>query len=299
MQSLTNQTTATTYGSAMLNQYGRLTHRYYESVPVYSQRPNGPFLFTHHLDLPMTYLPTVSYCGGLCIDCQPETYILTRDKFLAQCCSGVRFTPEIGLEGPTGSGTFQDVKYDCGRVQKALIIIRNPFHVIQDRFVHNSLINGPVAEQDWIPRNTLNEKGFQVYCEAGTKFEALEKSWYDSKAFEKSVGVPCHAEVYRWVQWLNLVFQSIQLQGIPYDVVHYDELRDDMETTMNRIMNFYELETVNEDAPEFYYKGDRGFFRNEDKVKIKELIRVLAQPDTLGHIERYIQDEKSDDAVIM
>jgi len=262
-----------------------------DSIPVYVARPHGPYLYTHHKPIPSTTIPTLSYCGGYCNDCYPGKYILHRDAFIAQCAGGFSFTHIEGPHGPTGEGTRTLNKYDTKLVERAVVVVRNPYNVMQDRFIEFSRSYEHLDHRDheWLPKFVMNSEGFQHYCKIqAVKFADEESKWYDPQIFQQSLSVPCHADMYRYVQWYNLVFESLDFMEIPYIIVHYEDFDNDFEGIDGDMLNFLGLEKNVTVAPEWYSQGDRGYFSEEDRRLLKEFITALATPVTMREIGRYL-----------
>ena len=256
--------------------------------------------------MPTKYIPVVSHCGGYCSGCNPGRYILRRDDFIATCSATIRFTPDIGLDGPIlNSGTYENTKYTAALIQKALIVIRNPFHVIQDRFLQYShhYEKGHTAQRsindhdEWYTKYQLNINGFHTYCmNEQHRYVDEEKKWFEFDDLTALTNVTtCHAEFYRWVQWYNLLFDSLDYLNIPHEILHYEDLfhkkgdkNDNTNSGTKQILDFFELQEIkNNDNHVFYYKGDYGYITNNEKDSIITLIKRFATEKTWKESLRY------------
>jgi len=286
----TGMTTATNYGQNMLSDTGRVRFSMVDSKPVYVSRPRGPYLYTHHLPVPAHTIPTLSHCGGFCNDCFPGKYMLRRDAFIAACAEGVSFEHVDGPHGPTGEGAYHDNKYDSKLVERAVVVVRNPYDVLQDRFIQFSRSYEHLNHRDheWLPKYVMNREGFHHYCDMqAIKFADEESKWYDPSIFQASLAVPCHAEMFRYIQWYNLAFEAMDYLGIPYMVLHYEEIDGDYAGVETDMLNFFGL-SHSAVAPEWYSQGDRGFFSETDRSVLKNFINTMASPSTLNQIGRYL-----------
>jgi len=290
LQDATGKTTATNYGNHHQNQYGRNRMNMVTSTPVYSDKPEGPFLFTSHLTIPDTHIATVSFCDAYCTDCPPSDYLLDLATFKAGCTTGITFSAEVGPKGPLGRGTSGPTSYDLSTVSKAVVLMRDPFNTVQDRFTHWTHSYTAISRRDheWLPRYTTNGEGFDAYCDySAVKYASEEQTAYDPDIFNAALGVKCHADIYRYVNWYNLVFETLSSEGIPYTVLHYEDFGNNYEGVEVDLLTFLGLTTA-ASAPQFVLDGDRGYFTSDDKTALKTLIQLLASPDTINNMGRYM-----------
>ena len=133
IQSGTRRTIASNYGNMFMHPNGEIVRDQYASIPIYSDRPNGPFLFSE-LPMPNKYILTKTHCGGHCTDCFPGRYMKGPKKFWKECHTSARFNPETALK-KQGEDPFEYIGYDLALVKKAVHLIRNPFDNIVSRYV--------------------------------------------------------------------------------------------------------------------------------------------------------------------
>lgn len=293
---LTGKNTATNYGHYVEMPNGKHSRNAYESVPLFVERINGPFLFTHHLPLPVgpSYIPVLSHGGGTCINCYPGRYILTRDEFIAKALTGTRFTPSTYNDGDNGFGWNEEVHYYGGLIKKALHLIRDPFEVIESRFLYFS--NAYAGEFDWTSLYNQNSEGFYTFCEdSRVKFADEEDKWYHDDIKNASYDVPCHHEFYKLIQWHNLVFETIDYMGLPSQRFYYEDFLSDYAAQSEALLNFYDLSPIhnihdptNHISP--FSDNMVDLIKPEDKVKIKNFIEVMASDRTLAIMDRYLRN---------
>jgi len=293
IHALTKKNTATNYGHVVEEFNGKHTRNVYSSEPVFMERSNGPFIFSNNLPLPVkTYIPVLSYCGGYCVDCYPGRYILTRDTFIKECVTGKKFEPSIYNNGENGFGFTTDVHYWGELIHKALQLARNPFHVIETRFLY--ITNYYNGDLDWSMLFNPNREGLYSWCdETGVKFSDEESKWYPNGIYDIAVDVPCHAEFFKLIQWHNLVFEAIEHMNLPSKTLYYEDFITDYANQTKSLLNFYELANVvriEENIVKPVYISNGNFFTDEDKSKIKHFIKTLASNRTWALLERYLTD---------
>jgi len=296
IQRATNRSTATNYGNSILSETGRYRRNMFDSIPVYKGHKNGPFIFSRHLNIPEYIIPVLTYCGGYCVDCYPGKYAKMPVKdFIKECAKGLRFKADRkGRNGPTGKGVSYDTYYDPKLVSKAVVLVRNPFHVIQERFItfSHTFEGLDYRNHEWLPRYHINSDGFQAYCNnQKRKFIHQEVLYFDKNIFEESLGAPCYADIYRYINWYNLAFESLEYLSIEYIVIHYEEIEYEANYNFDKateILNFLGFNSNTKYAPSFESVGDRGFLSNEDKNLLIKLIHSLASPKTISVLQKYL-----------
>lgn len=70
----TQKASASNYGNMFMRPNGEIIRDQLTSIPIYSNRPNGPYLFSG-LELPENYILVKTHCGGHCTDCYPGRYM--------------------------------------------------------------------------------------------------------------------------------------------------------------------------------------------------------------------------------
>jgi len=280
IQALTQKNTASNYGHLVEEPSGILSRNVYDSTPLFLSRINGPFLFTKHLPLPVkTYIPTISHCGGYCARCYPGKYVMKRDTFMRKCLTGTRFTPSIHNNGLNGYGATEEVHYDSELVKKIGVVVRDPIDVIATRFIYYS--NVYAGELDWTQRYDQSRDGFLTYCEeAKLKFGDEEDKHWPEGFREAGIHIPCYAEIFKIVQWQNLVCETLDYMKLEEKVIYYEDFFDDYEESARDLLDFYGLAEVVPIA------GSR-----PDQVRLNQ---VLYTPAEIEEVKKYIQFMASD-----
>jgi len=289
IQLLTQRNTATNYGHLVEEASGILSRKVYDSTPLFLDRINGPFLFTNHLSLPVkTYIPTLSYCGGYCAKCYPGKYVMKRDAFMEKCLTGTKFAPSIHNNGDNGYGTTDEVKYDGELVHKIGVVIRNPVEVISTRFMYYSNIYA--GELDWTQRYDQSRDGFLTFCaESKNVFGDEETRHYPDGVLEAGKDVPCYAEVFKVVQWQNLVCETLEYMNLPKQYFYYEDFFINYEEAAEKLLDFYEMAHV---VPIAGTRPDQvrltqELYTTEETEKVKEFIRFIASDCTKEVYARY------------
>lgn len=285
--------TATNYGNVMEESNGVQVRNTYPSVPVFTERVNGPFLFTNHMANPSNFIPTNTYCTGYCWDCYPGRYVgITRDAFLRGCLTGTRFSPASSNNGENGFGTTEEVTYDGNLVKKAVLVVRDPYKIVEERFLYST--HSYATDKEWLPMFATDVNGFNNFCaEAGAVMAVEEGLWYTSALYTASRSIKCHAEFYKIVQWYNLVFETMSFVGITPHVVYYEDLVESSTyaSTAASLFGYLELAPVvnyETGKPSLAEEGPLGFFSTTDKSNIKPFIQTMASPATASVLNRYL-----------
>jgi len=289
IQKLTIKNTATNYGHLMEEASGITSRNVYASVPLFVDKNNGPFIFTYHLSLPVkTYIPTLSYCGGYCAHCYPGRYVMKRDAFMQKCMTGTRFTPSIHNNGENGYGQTEEVFYDGDMVKKIGVVVRNPIHVIATRFMYYS--NVYAGDLDFTQRYEQSRDGFLTYCqESKLKFGDEETKYWVDGVREAGVDIPCYSEVYKVVQWQNLVCDTVDYMDLPELYIYYEDFFTDYETKAAELLEFYGMANV---VPIAGTRPDQVRLNQElytpvEIEKVKDFIRFIASDCTKKVFARY------------
>jgi len=286
---LTLKNTATNYGHLVEEASGILSRNVYDSTPLFLNRMNGPFLFTKHLPLPVkTFIPTLSYCGGYCAHCYPGKYVMSRDIFITKCASGTKFTPSKYNDGENGYGYTKEVHYDGAMVKKAGVVVRNPIHVISTRFIYYS--NVYAGELDWTQRYEQSRSGFLTYCEESkVKFGDEESMHWPTGYREAGIEIPCYSEVYKIVQWHNLVCETIDYMKLPQKLIYYEDFFTNYEESARGLLQFYGMAHV---VPIPGTRPDQvrltqDLYTPAEIEKVLEYIRLMASDCTKNVLSRY------------
>lgn len=250
-------------------------------------------------------------------------------SFLGDCASG---------HAVDERGNIVDVSYPPERVARVIHLIRNPMHNMIARFhlerKHHSDAN-TTSDLQWLEEHPDNDIGMSKFCqEANDRRRDDETKFFESDFFRPSDDetetettfsrrngdsisptesrfpkdfeawkklarrVPCRGDLFRYVQWHNLLHQS--LDYLPYKLpvltLHYEGFESpSYEATANSILDFLEQKAVPDEKgnikwSEFHSRSDYdSFFSAEQTKDIQEFLQTLSSFRVWGEIEHYFQ----------
>jgi len=293
---LTQKATGTNYGNVLEEPSGTQVRNTHESVPMYHERDHGPYFFVKHLAMPISYIPVSTYCTGYCWDCYPGRYAgLKRKDFVTGCVTATMFKPSNSNNGMNGLGISKEVQYSGDLVKKAVIMVRNPFDAIEERFLYSTRTYA--TDKEWIPRFEPNPRGFHDFCaEAEAKYDEQEQLWYQPSIYQASRGVPCHHEFFKLIQWYNYAFETLEEMGLEPKLVYYEDLANTntFAHTSTDMLSFFELTPVVDPAvsqPLLTAQGPTNYLSNQEKTNVQAFLSVLALSKTTAALSRYFSHE--------
>lgn len=248
-------------------------------------------------------------------------------SFLGDCASG----HAVGRRGK-----LVDVSYPPERVSRVIHLIRNPFHNAISRFhlerKHHRDAD-TTSDQEWLENHPDNQEGMTKFCvEQNDRWWDEETEFFESAFFrvetekddetsfarrngdsisptesgfpdnfeswkELTRRVPCRGDLFRYIQWHNLLHQS--LDYIPYKLpvmtLYYEGfMSPTYNATAYSILAFLELQPVPGDDrgnikwSKFKSRGDYGqFFSDEQKEAVRDFVQTLSSFRVWGELEHY------------
>lgn len=287
-----NHSTATNYGH-------EVTAKGHDSIPVFSNHIEGPYweglsgrLGTIR-QLPSKKILTKTHCGGRCIHCGADRYVV---KSAGEFLKGCRRTTRLTKTGKTVEHLLPTTS-----VQGIIHILRNPFHNIVARF-HLDRRNIIHYHPENAVNYTLDAKGFSHWChDLDTNFSSIEEVAFrdDPKLLELLRQVPCRAEFYKYVQWHNWLSEIIPRLGrpanqpVPKLTVFYEHYRYAVNETATQLFQFLELPIVNgfekfRDRPNYADHYDSVQRQNTAK-----LVKYVSSNVTWKLIQHYFEGLRS------
>ena len=251
-------------------------------------------------------------------------------SFLGDCASG---------HAVDDRGNIVDVSYPPERVSRVIHLIRNPIHNLIARFhlerKHHSDAN-TASDRQWLEEHPDNQVGMSKFCdEENDRRWDEETKFFDSDFFRSNDGesatetsfsrrngdsnsptesrfpedfeawkeltqrVPCRGDLFRYVQWHNLLHQSLDFMPykLPVLTLFYEGFESPTyEATANSILDFLELEAVPGDDrgnikwSEFRSRSDYDdFFSSTQTQAIMEFLQTLSSFRVWGEIEHYFR----------
>ena len=217
---------------------------------------------------------------------------MNRDEFMKSCLTGTHFEPSEYNNGENGLGVTTEVQYNGALVRKGLHLIRNPFRIVELRFLYLSHYYS--GELDWPILYNANSVGLYTFCsDAKEKFGEEEKKWHWSEDVKAAADVPCHHEFYKIIQWHNYVVDIMEYMDIPYEHFYFEDFDLDYENQVRKYLDFFEVAPIvklSDAKKEYDLEQREELFKPEDKVKIKSFIEAIATNKTLALLNRYLKD---------
>ena len=311
-----NVSTATNYGN-------EVTHRGYDSLPIYPNHEVGPFwegTSEHAIklnriirDLPTNFVLTKTHCGGRCIKCPASEYLINTTRQFIYGCQKTSYRKNSKMVTTEYGAPMSAIK-------KLLHLIRNPYHNVVARF-HLERKNMISKDSSYEQLFTYDATGFKNYCHyLDTTFNKEDETLLSSKLYKKYFHpesdnfIPCAAEFYKWVQWHNYAVQSSVLLGlksdrteqivietgdattttpqssIPVHVIWYENYEFDFNATFASIMDFLEFPVATEQIRTFRSLPTYDdHFTLEQRANVQALIQKVAIPSTWKLIKHYFE----------
>ena len=234
----------------------------------------GPFWVQPLRSRPKTVVLTKTHCGGYRYHHSLSRSIETPHSFPLQCASA--FSKGDQYDGVKHYG------YGYNQVNRAIHLIRDPF----DNLVARYHYDGARGDEG---RNTRDAKGFARFCSKKDSMLSTGLDFLiDPQVLNLTLDIPCHVDLFRYIQWHNLAFiateQSLQ---VPTLVVHYEDYASDFEGALESILKFLELHNVGQYANFQKGKSYRDYFTEEQVARVRSAIMMLSLPITWRYLERY------------
>ena len=292
VQAVSNTTAATNYAEECMQDSSGNVATLYDS-------PSGPYLRQQAASLPKAYIPTKTHCGGRCVHCIPEKYVVDANTFHEQCLTGTltgppvinEFSNHMNAKDSLMNRTHVHYSADsAARVRKAIHLIRDPFNNIVARF-HLEYNNHKAGSSNFTVQFPNNATGFRSWCddldrqyhrkENKTKLIPSEiKAYFDA--------VPCHSEFFRWAQWHNMALEVLEKLVIPSYTLYYESYEESsFELTLTGILHFLELERVGKASPFIAGKAYHGYYTKSELMASMKLIKAVSTPEAWSLVQRY------------
>jgi hypothetical protein len=276
-----------------------------------------------HLQLPSDFILTKTHCGGRCNHCAPHKYMISSEQFDIECrqvCTTAgteaktveMARPKHGEPAASKTTVKHEDRpaYDPGMIGKVVHLIRSPFDNIVSRFHYHSRNDKDEEHRQEYP---LNATGFRDYCQdfqgKTNSHSKEEKEWYGKTLLGLAKQVPCHAELFRYVQWHNYALDFIERNNFQNGsdesyssmrslTIHYEDYLVDHdqsqlkgshgreETNTERILEFLHLPKEGEKTL-FHMSDYSDYFTQQDRVAARLFAKTLATPETWNLISHY------------
>ena len=292
IRTASNRSVGTNYGDVHIN------YNTNASMPVHENDLDGPFWADQHMIRPTEYVLTKTHCTGYCNHCRPSAYLSSPHNFLLGC----RGTKRIDSKGRVRKSV-----YSHEQVAKVIHILRNPFDNLVSRYHLEWKRVQRIMEREKDPKKlaalqamnyTRDTDGFRRFCRDAKDAGDAGETWHDSRTVDQEVlaliqNVPCHIDVFRYVQWHNLAnivlrdFMDAKSGTRPLYTMHYEDYGTDFTTKKKELLKFCGLKEVAEPAEFKKSDGYVDYFTKKEQKAVVKAIRLLATHDTWEQLERY------------
>lgn len=281
LQGYTNTTTATNYGQEQDTKK--------ESISIFPDSMDGPFLRYPSWSLPHRYILTKTHCGGECDDCQTpgrKEYIDTIEAFEKACCTGKRIFNKTKVR----------TTYSADIPKRAVHLIRDPFdnivarlHLKERRWGEH---HNDAKYEKRVDVFNKTKEGFRAYCRfrdiSSFKREFRQRILSD-ELLGYAKNIPCYAEFISYTQWHNHAIELVAKKSIPVLTLFYEDYALDWDKTVNQILNFLSLTPAQGAVAEKFILGKHyhDFYNEEEKVAAMKLLQTLASTELWDMLQRY------------
>ncbi|GKY99789.1 hypothetical protein MPSEU_000932700 [Mayamaea pseudoterrestris] len=271
IQHMSNMTQATNHGMEA-NQ----------SLPLLPDLPNGPFILDPQREVGK-YTLVKTHCTGYCDVCNQTQSKKKLRAFQMGCVSTKR----------NENGVFVVHKYNETIPKKAVHVFRNPFDNMVAR-MHLGVKDRRMAGFPSSLLNTFNdtEAGILSWCSyMDAEFaKASNSSYFSAETLQLMPQVPCHSDLFRYIQWHNLAIQLVDKLQLPHLMVHYEDYATDYNTTMNSLLKFLDVEPVQAPLDFVLGKSYVHLYSKQHARSMALLARSMASPSCWEQVRRYFQE---------
>jgi hypothetical protein len=250
--------------------------------------PGGPHWLDSNATYPSVYALTKTHCGGYCHSCRPHKSVETPHSFLMHCAMAeARETVE--RDNTTVSRIVKNV-YDYKTVvDRAVHLIRNPMDNMVSRYhlgVHKVT---KANDTELMERYTYDPQGFANFCEDTLYLRDEETSQQIDQAVLRLIqDVPCHLDLFRYIQWHNLAFiVTDDFLSIPTHILYYEDYSHKFDDTLNDLLEFLQLPNTGAISVFEEGKSYREYYTDAQVEAMRNATWWLASPTTWRHVEHY------------
>jgi hypothetical protein len=283
-----NMTMATNYGQ---EQFRKGLHRLYPNwtnplIPVF---PGGPLWVQPLRTHPSRVVLTKTHCGGYCHDCPLSDSAETPHSFAMHCATsnGIReVAANVIVPDPTRY-VYDYVKV----VDRAIHLIRDPLDNLVARFHYDAKKLLRQNNTEWTKRYTFDRRGFANLC-ADTSSLKLKRVDQDPRidqyVWDLIQDIPCHLDIFRYVQWHNLAFITTEeYLNVPKLIIHYEDYSDNWNTTLNSMLEFLDMSNTGGSVSFMRGKSYHSYYTEDEIQRLRKAIKMLALPITWKYLQRY------------
>lgn len=292
--------------SSTASNYAMEIHYKDEMVPVRQTKDSiahGPWQRNNTLPMPPVAL-TKTHCAGYSDRAALQNSIVTTERFLNGCAESVQY---VNPKDPSNHAKKKSKYLHKDLVTSVVHLIRNPFDNVISRMHHGmkmrqknigfsekqirKFIESPEGVMSWC---TISDKSFWMERELPkniTNKNKLKRIPFDANLLLK---VPCHSELFRYVQWHNAALRMIEQEKLPSLVIYYEDYETNYNQTVDSILGFLDLPRA---APPLPFKTGKTyrdlFFPEETQRATKHLLKAMASKELWAILQRYFPSPSS------
>jgi hypothetical protein len=257
------------------------------NVPVIPDT-QGPFWLNPSNAHPTAVVLTKTHCGGFCHDCKVLGSAETPHSFMHHCA--LAEADVVSVKGNITTMTKQRHAYDLKEVDRAVHLFRDPLDNMVSRFhldVHELTLRN--NNSTLIELYPLDATGFRRFClDIMDYHDEHHDSRVDKRVLRLIEDVPCHYDLFRYIQWHNLAFVTTNDNlNLPTHVVYYEDYETDLDGTLQSLLDFLELPNTGAKVPFLSGKSYRDYYSEDQVARMRTAAMMLASPLTWHYLERY------------
>ena len=194
-------------------------------------------------------------------------------------------------DGEWWEGEFDS--YDKEILGRAVHVIRDPFDNIVSRFHLTHKHFEKTGQTDNLELYPRSRDGFRSFCnDMDQRFhqEELATEAYRD-VLNVMTSVPCHADLFRYIQWHNLAFATTTELAIPTMIIHYENYTNNFDETKDNLLEFLGQEATHE--PPMFETGKtyREYFTEEEIEAVTTMFSKLASDKTWRSVKHYLDPQ--------
>lgn len=259
---------------------------------------NGPWQRNNSLPMPPVVL-TKTHCTGYDDRAPMQSSIISTERFLDGC---KRTSQYADLYDKTNHSKVKATYDHKDLVVSAIHLIRNPFDNIISRMHHGMKTRHKAlgSTDEEIRAFMTSTKGVMSWCDIADRTFWMESevpknitnpNKLKRKPWDLNIllSLPCHSELFRYVEWHHAAIRMIEQENLRSMVVYYEDYETQYNETVNSILKFLNLAYEAEDPLPFKtgktYRDT--FFTQEVQEKTRDALEVMASKELWQILRKY------------
>lgn len=289
--------------------YAMELHYKEERIPVRQESDNvanGPWQRNNTLPLAPLAL-TKTHCAGYDDRADLKHSIITADTFLQGC---TKTTQYVDPSDQTNHDKMTTRYNHRGLVTSAVHLIRNPFDNVISRLHHGiKRRKKRLALADEEYHNLVESRdGVLAWCNISDKefwggydvpTTLTDKNYLQQIQCDVNLllSVPCHSEIFRYVQWHNAAIELIKREKLASLTMYYEDYETNYNQTLGSLLSFLNLSQKQSPLPFKEGKTYRNlFFSKRVQRNTWKLIETLASEEAWELLQRYFDNKDGNSA---